>query len=89
MIHILAICASILGFGCLSAAMTRHQKDWLGRTLPAQAKRWLRGGGGVLLVVALAIDMACLGAAYGAIAWFGHLTIGAVMAVAGLKWKTA
>ncbi|SER83257.1 DUF3325 domain-containing protein [Sphingobium sp. YR768] len=89
MIHILAICASFLGFGCLCAAMARHQKDLLGRTLPRQAQRWLRGAGGAVLLVALATDMAELGAAYGTIAWFGHLTIGAAMAVTGLKWKTA
>lgn len=89
MIHMLAICASILGFGCLCAAMPRHQKDLLGRTLPRQVHRWLRRAGGALLLVALATDMAGIGPAYGAIAWFGHLTIGAAMAVTGLKWKTA
>jgi hypothetical protein len=89
MIHILAICTSIFGFGCLCAAMARHQKDMLGRTLPRHAQRWLRWTGGAFLLVALATDMAGIGAAYGAIAWFGHLTIGAAMAVTGLKWKTA
>lgn len=88
MTHILAICASIIGLGCLCAAMARHQKDLLGRPLPPHAQRWLRRGGGVLLLVALAVDMAGLGAAYGAMAWFGHLTIGAAIALAGLKWKT-
>ena len=89
MIHLTAIWAPILGFGCLCAAMPRHQNALLGRTLSFQAQRLLRKAGGALLLVALAIDMAGLGTAYGAIAWFGHLTIGAAMAVAGLKWKTA
>jgi len=69
--------------------MARHQKDLLGRTLPSPLQRWLRNAGGVFLLLALAIDMAGLGTAYGAIAWFGHLTIGAAMAVAILKRKTA
>jgi len=89
MIHIVAICASVLGFGCLCTAMARHQKDMLGRTLPSPVQRRIRKAGGALLLVALAIDMAGLGAAYGAVAWFGHLTIGAAMAVAVLKWKMA
>lgn len=89
MIHILAICVSVLGFGCLCAAMARHQQDMLGRKLPAKAQYRLRGAGGVLLLVALLVDMAGLGAVYGTIAWFGHLTTGAAMTVAGLKWKAA
>ena len=87
--HILAICASILGFGCLCAAMARHQKDMLGRTLPSPVQQRFRKAGFTLLLVALVIDMTGLGTAYGAIAWFGHLTTGAVMVVASLKWKTA
>jgi len=89
MIHIVAICAAILGFGCLCAAMARHQTDMLGRKLPSPVQQQFRRAGGALLLVALAIDMAGLGIAYGAIAWFGHLTTGAVMVVAILKWKTA
>ena len=89
MIHILAICAAILGFGCLCAAMARHQKDMLGRTLPVPVQQRFRKAGFTLLLVALVIDMAGLGTAHGAIAWFGHLTVGAMMAVATLKWKTA
>ncbi|MDR6710062.1 hypothetical protein J2X73_004460 [Novosphingobium sp. 1748] len=69
--------------------MARHQKDLLGHTLPFPLQQQLRKAGVALLLVALAIDMTGLGAAYGAIAWFGHLTIGDVMAVAILKWKTA
>jgi len=89
MIHILAICASILGFGCLCAAMARHQKELLGRTLPSPVQQRFRKAGFTLLLVALVIDMAGLGTAYGTIAWFGHLTIGAMMTLATLKWKSA
>ena len=89
MIHILAICAAILGFGCLCAAMARHQKDMLGRTLPFPVQQQFRKAAFTLLLVALVIDMTGLGTAYGAIVWFGHLTVGAMMVLAILKWKTA
>ncbi|EIZ77421.1 hypothetical protein WSK_4035 [Novosphingobium sp. Rr 2-17] len=89
MIHGLAILIAITGFACLCTAMARHQKDVLGRKLAAPAARRLRMTGGTLMLFALAMDMIGLGAAYGAVAWCGHLTAGAALVLTGLNWKLA
>lgn len=87
MIHILAIGTCVLAFACLCAAMARHQKDFVGRSLDAVASRRLRRTGAAILLVALAMDLAGLGAGYGAVAWCGHLTVAAAGVLAGLNLK--
>jgi hypothetical protein len=89
MIHGLAIIIAICGFALLCAAMVRHQKDVLGRKVPAAAARRIRNVGGAVLLLALAIDMIGFGAGYGAVAWCGHLTAGAAFVLTGLNWKVA
>lgn len=89
MIHGLAIIVAISGFAFLCAAMTRHQKDVLGRKVPVATARRIRITGGAILLFALAIDLIGLGAAYGAVAWCGHLTAGAAFVLTGLNWKVA
>ena len=77
MTHIIAIALCIIGFACLCAAMVRHQPDFIGRKLDAGTSRMLRHAGGALLLAALAVDMIGQGSGYGAVAWCGHLTLGA------------
>jgi len=89
MIHALAIIVTILGFACLCAAMARHRKDVFGHILTARSARRLRIAGTIALLSALALDMTCLGSAYGAVAWCGHLTAGAALVLTGLNRKAA
>jgi hypothetical protein len=84
-IHVLAIALCVAGFAALCAAMSRHQKDFVGRALDRRTSLRLRAGGGALLLAALALDMAGLGAGYGAVAWCGHLTLGAALVLARLN----
>src|SRR3546814_17667095 len=79
MIHILGILFSTLGSGVLCAGMAKHQSRLVGRKLPPSTVRLMKFGGFVVLALALAIDASGLGAAYGLIAWFGHLTVGAAV----------
>jgi|GEM_PF-489496 len=85
LIHLIAILLCIAGFLALAVAMDRHQRDLLGRKLAPREARIARMAGGGLLVLALALDMIGLGAAYGAIVWFSHLSLGAA---AMLTWIT-
>ncbi|WP_336973596.1 DUF3325 domain-containing protein [Sphingobium aromaticiconvertens] len=89
MIHILAMTLCVTGFACLCAAMARHQKDFIGHKLETGASRQLRLIGGTILLLALSIDMAGLGAGYGAIAWCGHLTVAAALVLTHLNWAIA
>src|SRR3546814_1054311 len=79
MIHILGILFSTLGSGVLCAGMAKHQSRLVGRQLPPSTVRLMKFGGFVVLALALAIDSSGLGAAYGLIAWSGHLTVGAAV----------
>ncbi|MEM7049965.1 MAG: DUF3325 family protein [Acidobacteriota bacterium] len=76
-----------LGFTCLCGSMPRHQGDLFGRRLSAGASRGLRVAGFSLLALALVVDLWFLPVAQGAIAWCGHLTVGAVAAVAVLMLR--
>lgn len=89
MIHILAIAACIAGFACLCSAMTRHQKDFIGRKLSPTASSRVRISGAVLLLIALIIDMAGMGTGYGLVAWCGHLTIATALVLTRLNHVTA
>lgn len=89
MIHILALVLTIAGFSCLCAAMIRHQKDFTGHTLAPAIARRVRVVGFALLTAALALDMAGLGADYGAIAWFAHLSVGAALVLTWLNRRVA
>lgn len=79
-----AILLSIAGFVLLAAAMARHQVEIAGRRLPAEQARIVRIAGFGLLMAALLLDWAVFGAGYGAVAWFGHLSIGAWVIIAWL-----
>lgn len=89
MIHALAITVAVLGFACLCAAMVRHQKDVFGNPLTARSVRLFRVAGVISLLSALAVDMTCLGRGYGAVAWCGHLTVGAAFVLTGLNRTVA
>lgn len=77
MIHWFAILLALCGFALLAISMPRHQTDMAGRKLAPAASRRARIGGYALLLAVFLLDGFAFGAAYGAVAWFGHLSIGA------------
>lgn len=82
MTHLLTALLSLSGFALLLCAMARHQQDWLKRKLPARISRLLRTTGFILLTIAFAIAGLGMGWAYGAVAWFGWLSVGAAITLA-------
>jgi hypothetical protein len=82
MIGILCIPVSWLGFAFLCFAMDRHQRDLLGRRLSITDSHRLRLAGFSMIALGLILSIAALGPAYGAVLWFGLLTLGAMPIVA-------
>lgn len=72
---------SLTGFALLLLAMPRHQQDWLRRKLSPVLGRTLRLFGLLVLGLAFAVSGVGLGWGYGAVAWFGWLTIAAALVV--------
>ena len=84
MSHLLAILLALAGFALIALSVGRHQADLAGyRPGPAISRR-ARLGGYLLLAAVFVLDLVTFGATYGAIAWFGHLSIGAWGVVAWL-----
>lgn len=84
MIAWLTLLPVVLGFCCLCASMSRHQGDLFQRRLRRGPSRGLRRLGLVLLTVALAADWVLLTPIQGTMFWFGHLTVGALIAASAL-----
>lgn len=83
MIHAATLLLSLSGFVLLLLALTRHQRDWLGRTLSHGLGRMLRLAGFMSLLMALLVTCVRLGWACGAVTWFGWLSVAAGLVVAG------
>jgi predicted benzoate:H+ symporter BenE len=81
MIHASIFVLALGGFVLLLLAMARHQQDWLRRKLPAALGRTLRLSGFAALALAFAVSGVGLGWSYGAVVWFGWLTIAAALIV--------
>lgn len=86
--HALAIAMTCAAFLALAAAMKRHQRDLLGRTLPAPQARLARIAGWVLLVAAWALEAATVGPAIGTLAWIGETSLGAWLTIATINWRS-
>lgn len=82
MIHTLIFLLALAGFAALLLAMARHQQHWLRRKLPPRQAQRLRGAGFALLALAYLCAGLALGWAYGALCWFGWLTVAAAAMVA-------
>lgn len=82
MIHAATFLLSLAGFVLLLLAMTRHQQDWIGRKLSPLLGRALRLAGFATLALAFTVAGMGLGWAYGAVVWFGWLSIAAALVVA-------
>lgn len=81
MIHAAIFLLTQGGFVLLLLAMARHQQDWLHRKLPTARGSALRLSGFAALALAFTVSGAGLGWGYGAVAWFGWLTIAAALVV--------
>ncbi|MCW2389645.1 fatty acid desaturase [Sphingobium sp. B11D3B] len=77
MIHVLILFTALGGFAALLLAMTRHQQDWLRRKLPPGRSRALRLAGFLLLALAFGAAGLGFGWGYGAVVWFGWITLAA------------
>lgn len=81
MIHLAIALPAILGFALLLIAMARHQQDWLRRKLTPRTGRMLRWNGFAALGLAFVFAGLGLGWAYGALVWFGWLSVAAALAL--------
>lgn len=82
MIHILLYLTAQAGFILLLLAMARHHQDWLRRKPdPRRSAQWRAVGFGMLALCFL-IAGAGFGWGYGAVVWFGWLSVGAALTVA-------
>ena len=81
MIHLLLFLFAFAGFAMLCAARDRHQRDLLGRKLPAGTAVRMRRGGLFLLLLAYPVAGLALGWGYGAVEWLGQLSGGALLTV--------
>jgi len=81
MIHATTFLLSLTGFALLLLAMARHQQDWLRRKLPPSLGNGLRLSGFAALALGFLFAGVGLGWAYGAIVWFGWLTVAAALVV--------
>lgn len=82
MIHAAIVGLSLVGFALLFLAMPRNQQDWLDRKLSPLLARALRRSGFATLGLAFVLAGTGLGWAYGALVWFGWLTLAAALVVA-------
>ncbi|AOR79455.1 DUF3325 domain-containing protein [Novosphingobium resinovorum] len=88
MMHLLPALIAFAGFLALAAAMKRHQRDLLGKSLTEAQMQPVRMAGWLLLGAGWTVSAALLGLAMGTIAWLGELSLGAALTVATLNWRT-
>jgi hypothetical protein len=81
MTHAFMFIIAFVGFALLLLSQRRHQHEWLPHLLSAYASVSLRFTGLLLLALAFALAGARLGWAYGAVCWFGWLTVAALAVV--------
>ncbi|MGF6492702.1 hypothetical protein ABIE56_000857 [Luteibacter sp. 621] len=75
----LCVVTALLGFAALSMGMSRHQRDVLGKALPASKTKLVRIAGWALLTASWAAAITSDGAALGSVYWIGALTFGALI----------
>ncbi|UPG90275.1 DUF3325 domain-containing protein [Luteibacter aegosomaticola] len=76
---LLCVLAALGGFAALSMGMSRHQRDVLGKALPAGTTRGMKTAGWLLLAASWGAAIASDGAALGSVYWLGALTFGALV----------
>ena len=98
MIHLAIAAPALLGFALLLVAMARHQQDWLRRKLSPRLRTLLRWSGLCALALSFIVAGLGMGWAYGSVAWFGWLSVAAVLVQAAqanreriqraLRWRS-
>ncbi|WP_404476280.1 DUF3325 domain-containing protein [Novosphingobium sp. BL-52-GroH] len=86
--HALAIAMICTAFLALAAAMKRHQRDLVGRMLPAPQARLARIAGWVLLAASWGLEAMTVGPAVGTLAWIGETSLGAWLTIATINWRS-
>ncbi len=81
MIHAATFLLALGGFVLLLLALTRHQTDWIRRKLSPSLGRVLRLSGFAVLALAFVVAGMGLGWGYGAVVWFGWLSVAAALIV--------
>jgi inner membrane protein involved in colicin E2 resistance len=82
MIQTAIVGLSLVGFALLFLAIPHHQQDWMRRKLSPSLARALRRSGFATLGLASVLAGTGLDWAYGALVWFGWLTLAAALVVA-------
>lgn len=81
MIYALIFFLNMAGFASLLLAMGKHQQDWLGHKLVKARADMLRRAGFIAIGLAFVVSGSGLGWGYGTVAWFGFLTLTALLMV--------
>lgn len=82
MTHFALLLLSLVAFGLLLLSQARHQRDWLACRLGPVQCQLIRYAGLAVLILAFVLAGTMFGWSYGAIAWFGWMTMAAALVVA-------
>ena len=77
MIHLVLFIVLFVGFATLLSAQPRHQTNWMGRRFSSGVGTVLRWLGLLTLLLAFVISGRVLTWSYGAVVWFGWMTVSA------------
>lgn len=82
MTHFAVFALALAGFALLFVAMARHRQDWLIAERTFATAATLRFAGAALIALGFVVAGGVLGWGYGAVCWFGWLTLAAGLVVA-------
>ncbi|MGD1877522.1 MAG: DUF3325 domain-containing protein [Kiloniellaceae bacterium] len=85
--HFAAFAFAAFGMALLCLAMRRHQEELNGRRLGRGAGLLIRAGGFTGLAVSYGCAVGGFGYGVGTTAWFGHLTMAAILVVCCLALR--
>ncbi len=83
---------NVISFSCLAAAMSKHQRDFFGRSLEKKQTQLLKLGGWALLLISMVASIPLWGASVGLSVWtcaitFSALVVGLVATYIPLRLK--
>ena len=77
--NVLALCLAYSGLVLLCLAMSKHQRQLIGREIAGLRRIGIRAAGVVLLLVSFASAVAAYGWQAGPVTWFGLLAVGGLL----------
>lgn len=86
---LLALLLALTGFACLALGMDRHHRDAFGALPGPRQKRRFKALGSLGVAGAVACSLAAWGIAYGVVAAFGVLAVGAAVPLLWLSFRAA